>query len=127
MSDDRIRSRGPNFLRGQALHQGSAQTSDRVQADLQRRFVSHPGAVVVGDFHAALFRKFRDLHRRPVHQYHLYVQGTQHSQIEEEVRKRLRCQNLAVQRDHKGAPAELRHILQDTSEIAELHGSANTR
>jgi hypothetical protein len=62
-----------------------------------------------------------DLIAGPVDQDHFHAQGTKHGEVEEDVRKVLGAHHLAIHGNHKNTLPEERHILQNFTQVGNVH------
>ena len=89
--------------------------------ELQCRGVGHAGAVEVGGLDILLLGECLHLFGSAVHHHHPDVQGTQEGDIEEYVGEVFVCNDACIHSDDERLLAELGNVLEDRTQVCELH------
>ncbi len=84
---------------------------------LQCRGIGHAGTVEVGRLDSLLLGESLNLLRRPVHQHHTDVQGTQHCHVQEDVGEVFLRDDACVYCKNEDLFAELRNVLKNPAQV----------
>ena len=122
MDDKGVDISGAEIDGGEALHDFVSKPDCRINAHLQRRLIGEANAVGVGDPDSARSGESLDLVACAMHQDDFDTQGAEHGEIQEDVRKILRVRHLAIHRNHENTLPEEGHILQNFTQVGDVHG-----
>lgn len=121
VDDEGVDVGGAEIDGGEPLHDFIGEPDRRINADLQRGFIREADAVGIGDVDSARGGQSLDLMACAMHQDDFDAQRTEHGKIQKDVRKILRVHDLAIHRNHKDALPEEGHILQNFTQVGDVH------
>ena len=88
-----------------------------VHGQLQGRGIGHAGAIEVGRLDTLLLGESLNLRRRPVHEHHADVQGTQHGDVQEDVGEVLVRDDDSIHGNNECLFPELRDVLKNPAQV----------